>query len=147
MFLSNLRRIGETENMWREMHRLQHEMDRLFTGRDLPFSGNNPAVNIWTGEDDMIVTLEMPGVDLEDIDISVTGDTLTIKGSRTSDELKEGEMYHRRERAYGRFHRTVYLPFRVDAAKVEAKYEKGVLNIVLPRSEDDKPKKIGIKTE
>ena len=147
MFLSNVRRVGETGDVWREMQRLQHKMDRLFTGEVLPFTGRYPAVNIWAGEDDMIVTSEIPGIEPGDIDISVTGDTLTISGSRTPDELKEGEAYHRRERAYGRFNRAVQLPFKVEANKVEARYEKGVLNIVLPRAEEDKPRKISIKTE
>lgn len=147
MFLSHMGRVGELGDVWHEMQRLQHEMDRLFTGEALSFTGRYPAVNIWAGEDDMIVTSEIPGIEPGDIDISVTGDTLTISGSRTPDELKEGEAYHRRERAYGRFNRTVQLPFKVDANKVGARYEKGVLNIVLPRAEEDKPRKISIKTE
>ena len=147
MFLSNVRRFGETGEIWRDMQRLQHEMDSLFTGTTPSFTGRYPAVNIWTGEDDMIVTSEMPGIELENIDISVTGDTLTISGSRNPEKLEEGQTYHRRERAYGRFNRTVHLSFKVDASKVEARYEKGVLHIMLPRAEEDKPKKISIKTE
>ncbi|MBW2568728.1 MAG: Hsp20/alpha crystallin family protein [Deltaproteobacteria bacterium] len=147
MLLSNLRRIGETGDVWQEMQRLQHEMDRLFTGENLPFTREYPAVNIWTGEDDIIVTSEIPGIEPGNINISVTGDTLTISGSRPSDAFKEGEICHRRERAYGRFNRSIQLPFKVDADKVEAKYEKGVLKIVLPRAEENKPKKISIKTE
>lgn len=147
MFLSNLRKIGETGDVWHEMQQLQHEMDRLFAGENLPFAREYPAVNIWAGEDDMIVTSEIPGLEPGDINISVTGDTLAISGLIPKDELKEGQICHRRERAYGRFSRSVQLPFKVDADKVEAKYEKGVLKIVLPRAEEDKPKKISIKTE
>jgi len=147
MFLSNVRRFGETGDAWREMKRLQHEMGRLITGEASPFTGRYPAVNIWAGENDMIVTSEIPGIEPGNIDISVASDTLTISGSRTPEKLKEGEVYQRRERIYGRFNRTVQLPFKVDANKVGARYEKGVLNIVLPRAEEDKPRKISIKTE
>ena len=147
MLLSELRRIGRTQDVWREMRRLQHEMDRLFSGKRLPFAREYPLINIWTSENDVILTSEAPGIDHKDIDISVVGETLTLSGSRTIDELKEGETYHRQERAHGRFNRTVQLPFRVTTDEVEAKYEKGVLRITLPRVEEDKPKKIQIKTE
>jgi HSP20 family protein len=79
-----------------------------------------PAMNVWTHEDGAAVTAELPGVNTEDIDISVVGDTLTLTGSRQPDELKEDETYHRRERGYGRFTRAFQLPFQVEADKVEA---------------------------
>lgn len=147
MLLSNMRNIGRTHNVWREMQNLQNEMGRLFAGERLLFGGKYPAINVWAGENDMIVTSEIPGIDPKEIDISVKGDTLTVSGSRTPEETKEGEVYHRRERGHGRFSRTIQLPFKVDAGKVGAKYEKGVLSIKLPRAEEDKPKKISIKTE
>jgi HSP20 family protein len=85
-------------------------------------------------------------VDPGDIEISVRDDTLTLRGSRKAVELEEGTTYHRRERGSGAFARTVELPFRVEGGKVEATFEKGVLKISLPRAEEDKPKKITIKT-
>jgi HSP20 family protein len=103
-------------------------------------------MNVWAYEDGAVVTAELPGVNTEDIDISVVGDTLTLTGSRQPDELKEDETYHRRERGYGRFTRAFQLPFPVESDKVEAIFEKGVLHISLPRAEADKPKKIAIKT-
>jgi HSP20 family protein len=103
-------------------------------------------MNVWAYEDGAVVTAELPGVNTEDIDISVVGDTLTLTGSRQPDELKEDETYHRRERGYGRFTRAFQLPFQVEADKVEAIFEQGVLHISLPRAEADKPKKIAIKT-
>jgi len=134
---------------WREMERMQREMNRLFARVPTRFEGTAapayPAMNLWTDEDGAIVTAELPGVDPDDIDISVVDDILTLKGGRQPDELKEGETYHRRERRHSRFTRAFRLPFQVDADKVVAVFEKGVLNISLPRAEADKPKKIAVK--
>jgi HSP20 family protein len=102
-------------------------------------------MNVWTNEEGVVVTAELPGVEPDEIDVSVVGDTLTLTGSRRPFELKEGEKYHRRERGFGRFTRTFQLPFQVEADQVEAIFEKGVLHISLPRAEVDKPKKIAIK--
>jgi HSP20 family protein len=132
---------------WLEMDRLQREMDRLFSGVSLPFAHNFPALNVWTSEQDAVITAEIPGVDPDELDISVVDEILTLSGSRTLERLEEGETYHRQEREHGRFARTVKLPFRVNAEKVGAVYERGVLKITLPRAEEDKPKKIKIKSE
>jgi HSP20 family protein len=75
----------------------------------------------------------------------VITNTLSVSGSRKRYELGEGERYHRRERGSGDFTRSFQLPFEVEAAGVEATYEKGLLRITLPRAEEDKPKKIAIK--
>jgi HSP20 family protein len=104
-------------------------------------------VNAWLGEGDIIVTAELPGVDPGKVDISVVGDTLTISGLRETLQLKEGESYHRQERGHGRFTRSLQLPFHVDAGKVEATYDRGILQMTLPRSEADKPRKISVKSE
>ena len=133
---------------WREMERLRREMNRLF--RNWPTQARwgtapgYPAMNVWTDENSTIVTAELPGVILEDIDISVEDGTLTLRGNRQPDEV-EGVTYHRQERRYGSFLRTFRLPFRVDPEKVEATFKTGVLNIALPRAEADKPKKIAIR--
>jgi HSP20 family protein len=129
------------------MQRLQREVDRLFSGVSLPYARYFRAVNIWTGENDLLVTAQLPGIDPKELDISVLDDTLTLSGSRTLAQLKEGEIYHRQERGHGRFTRTITLPFRVKAENVSAAYEKGVLRIVLPRAEEDKPRKIVVKSE
>jgi len=135
---------------WREMERLQQEVNRLFSDTfstsDVRPAPSYPAMNIWTNAEGAVITAELPGVDPEEIDISVVGDVLTLSGSRQSDELKEGEKYHRRERSYGQFRRTFQLPFNVEADKVEAIFEKGVLHLSLPRAEAEKPKKIAVKT-
>jgi HSP20 family protein len=139
-----MRRIGSP---WFEMERLQREMDRLFSGASLPFAQNFPALNLWTGENDVVVTAELPGIEPDDLEISVLDETLTLSGTRTLEQLNEGESYHRQERGHGRFTRTVTLPFKVDSDKVAAVYERGVLQITLPRAEEDKPKKIKVKSE
>jgi len=91
------------------------------------------------------VTAELPGVDPNNLDISVINETLTLRGSRKPPELKEGETFHRRERLFGEFTRTLQLPFRVDSNAVEAHVKNGVLIVKLPRAEADKPRKVAIK--
>ncbi len=144
-----LRRSGSYWSPWREMERLRREMNSLLAtfpeSPEIRGGETYPAMNVWASEDGAIVTAELPGFDPEDIDISVVGDTLTLKGSREPAELQEGTTYHRRERGYGRFSRAFRLPFEVESDEVEAVFEKGVLSISLPRSEAEKPKKITVK--
>ena len=138
-----------SQNPWREIDRMQREMNQLL--RTFPtFSGSQvapsfPAINVWLSEEGAVVTAELPGVKPEDLDISVVGETLTLTGSRQPDELKEGEKYHRRERRFGKFTRTFQLPFTVETTNVEAKFDKGILHIALPRAEAEKPRKISVK--
>lgn len=133
----------------REVDRLQHEMNRLFESyypaRMRPIPGY-PAMNIWTSEHGLKLTAEVPGVHPEDIEINVVGETLTLNGERKADELKEDARYHRQERGYGKFTRSIQLPFPVDVGQVEATFKNGVLNIALPRAEEDKPRKITVKS-
>ncbi len=135
-------------SIWQEMDQIQREMNRLFdtTSKGRVFnSPSYPAINIWTNEDGQVISAEMPDVHPDDIDIDVTGDALSISGERKPDELIKDAHYHRRERSYGSFSRTIQLPFMVDTNKVEANFKNGVLMISLPRAEADKPKKITIK--
>jgi HSP20 family protein len=101
-------------------------------------------MNIWTDENNAILTAELPGVKTEDIDISVEDEMLTLRGSRQRDELDEVTTYHRRERRFGPFSRTFRLPFRVEADAVEATFKNGVLSVVLPRAQADRPRKIAV---
>jgi HSP20 family protein len=144
-----MRPFGAGLSPWREMARLQRDMNRLLSGTSRwpgwSTAPSYPAMNVWTDQDGVVVTAELPGVDPDDIDISVQNDTLTLRGNRAPDEVPEGGTYHRRERGSGSFTRSFQLPFQVESAKVAASYEKGVLNITLPRAEVDKPKKIAIK--
>jgi HSP20 family protein len=124
-------------------------MNRLFNQHSharLRTAPSYPAINIWANEDGQFLSAEMPGVRIEDIDISVNGDMLTISGERGSDEIPEGAQYHRKERGFGEFSRTVHLPFAVDVENVEASFKNGVLNITLPQVKAEKPKKISINS-
>lgn len=126
---------------WREMRRA------MLLGRAVPFAEDFPPLNLWSSENDAVILAEMPGIEAGKIDISVMNDVVTVSGSRREKQLEEGETYHRKERSYGRFSRRLALPFRVDSTRVDAKYEKGILKITLPRHEHDKPRKIQIKAE
>lgn len=132
-------------DVWGEMDRLHRQVHRLFepvarTGSHDSF----PAVNIWTGEDNALLTAEMPGVDPANIEVTVKDNTVTIRGDRAPDEPEEGASYLRRERGAGTFVRSLALPFHVDGDKVTARYRTGILRLTLPRRERDKPKRIAI---
>jgi HSP20 family protein len=103
-----------------------------------------PAINVWTSPDHAVVTTEIPGIVPGAIDLTIADKTLTIRGSRQPEEVKEGDSYHRRERWHGQFTKTVALPFSVEAASVTASVSNGVLTVSLPRAEAEKPKKIEI---
>lgn len=136
-------------SVWREMDHLQRQMNRIFDDSFTPRyrqAPAYPAMNVWTSEEGLKITAEVPGVNPKDIDISVIGNTLTLTGVREPDEQKEGSRYHRQERGYGNFTRSLQLPYSVNVNKVEANFKNGVLNIALPRAEEDKPKKIAIKS-
>jgi len=135
--------------VWREVDRLQQDMNRLFETysplRQRQAAGY-PAMNIWTNEQGVMLTAETPGVHPDDIDINVVGETLTLTGQRTPDKLDQGDRYHRQERGYGKFTRSIQLPFPVDVNQVEATFQNGVLHISLPRAEASKPRKIAVKS-
>jgi HSP20 family protein len=101
-------------------------------------------MNLYAGDEGVILTAELPGLEPDDLEITVLGETLTLSGSRNMGDVEEGVKYHRRERGQGQFNRTVQLPFVVDSESVEAKFTNGVLHVVLPRAEEDKPRKISV---
>lgn len=138
--------IGRFSDVLPEMQRLQREMNRMLSFVTEPYDNDEfPPLNAWVGEEDVIVTAEIPGIDRDKLDISITNDILKISCERDREVLKTVESYHRQERNYGKFTRTLQLPFNVDSEKAQAKYEKGILHIKMPRAEIDKPKKITIK--
>jgi len=131
------------------LNQFQQEMNRVF---DRWGDGRNslapayPAVNAWEEGETLRVEAELPGLNLEDLEIFVTGQNqLTIKGERKV-AVPEGSVQHRQERGFGNFVRTLTLPFPVDDAKVEARLENGVLSIVLPKHEAAKPRRIAVKS-
>jgi len=136
--------VSKMLRLWdpfQEMAAFERDFDRLLTRSR---TGGYPPVNVYTDENDVMITSEIPGIDPATIDLSVTGDTLTLKGDRKPQELKNGDTWHRQERGYGSFSRTIRLPYIVEGNKVNAAYEHGVLTITLPRSEADKPRKINV---
>lgn len=134
---------------WTEMNRLAREMDRLFgsngngVGRGMSV-GTYPALNVWEDEDQLYAEAELPGFSLDELEIYVTGNQLTIKGERRSPE-SEGGTWHRQERGYGKFARMVELPGELDGDKVSAVFKDGVLLITLPKTEAVKPRRIEVK--
>jgi len=107
----------------------------------------SPAIDVFEKGDKFVVKVELPGMKEDDIDVSVVGDTLTIKGEKkTETEVNEGD-YHHSERSYGSFMRSIALPSTVDASKIAAEYEEGVLEINLPKKPEVKPKKVTVSVK
>ena len=140
---------------FRDLISLREAMDRLFEesfvrpwgGWLRPSGAETLAVDMYETDDSVVVKATVPGVQPEDLDISVTGDTLTIRGEvRREEEVKE-ENYLRRERYYGTFCRSLPLPTQVVAEDAEAVFENGVLTLTLPKAEEVKPKSIKVKTK
>jgi HSP20 family protein len=131
-------------DLFREMIRRQNEAS-LWGGGRLLDETVFPLVNVWASPDEAIVTAELPGVTIDALDVTVHQNTLTLRGKRDP-ETPQGEdlITHRQERAHGPFVRTGVLPFRVDADKVSAKFERGILIVTLPRPDADKPHKVKI---
>jgi HSP20 family protein len=132
---------------------LRDAMDRLLeesfvrpqAGALAPAGPGSLALDMYETDDAVVVKSPIPGVDPDDIDISVTGDTLTIKGeTKVEKEVKE-DNYIRRECRYGSFARTVAIPTSIVADKAEAEFDNGILTLTLPKAEEVKPKPIQIK--
>jgi len=132
-----------------DLVRLQREMDRLRRRATRPVARRGsrifPSVIISATEDRLLVRAEVPGMKLENFDISVSGDTLTVQGTRVVGEELEGGWYHRRERESGSFSRAIRLPAAVDGDRAEAAYAAGVLTISLPLKQPAKPREIPVK--
>ena len=105
-----------------------------------------PPVDVYEDEQNLILKLEVPGVNEEDLNLSVENNTLTIQGERKFEKEEKEENFHRIERRYGSFTRTFKLPNTVDADKVDANYAKGILKITLAKRAEAKPKQIKVGT-
>ena len=145
MFSPSLWRIRRFSDAMPEMLQLQREMNRLFSNVGQKAPQDYPAVNIWEKNGSAVVTAELPGIDPEKLDISVSGDILALSGTAQPVNFTGNETYLRQERGIGSFKRSIQLPFSVNAQEVEARYERGILMIALPRMKEDLPKKIKIK--
>jgi HSP20 family protein len=123
--------------------------DRFFEG--WPFKaaeagGWMPAVDVSEKPKEVIVKAELPGMDPKEIDISMQGNVLTLRGERKQEKEEKEESYHRVERSYGAFSRSVRLPAEVQPDKVKATYKDGVLTIEMPKTKEEAVKKIEVKT-
>lgn len=130
-------------------NRLREEMDRLF-GSLVPTQPNSwfdvaayPPVNVWENGEAIFVEAEVPGLALEDLELSVHGDALTIGGERKVPVTEAA--YHRRERGNGKFRRVLRLPVPIDQDKIDASLKEGVLLLTLPKAPEARPRKIAVK--
>lgn len=128
---------------FRELSRLQREMNGLlsgFRGRGYEF----PEVNVWADENEAVLKSEVPGVEPDDLEVTVHGNVLTLEGERKEPALAEEQSYQRRERGTGHFVRSVRLPYEVNPERIEASLRHGVLTVRVPRREESKPRKISV---
>ena len=141
---------------FRELEELERRFEDIFgrpflpaAWRRLPIEerGWAPPIEVFEKEDKFVVKAELPGMKEEDIDVSVVGDTLTIKGERKAETEVKEEDYYCCERSYGSFLRSIALPSNVDAKKIEASFEDGVLEVSLPKAAEVKPKKITVSAK
>jgi len=122
---------------------LRRDIDSLFDnflrGVDTEFFGSGsgvftPKADVRENDKELRVTIELPGMDEKDIDLSLSGDMLTIRGEKKEEQEDKGKDYFRLERSYGSFSRTIPLPVEVESGKIDAYFKKGVLTITLPKS-------------
>jgi len=136
---------------FREFSTLQDRMNRLFRetqgsseDESLTSSSFAPAVDVYEDEHNVTLKIEVPGIDEKDIDVRIENNALTVHGERKIEKEEKEENYRRVERQYGSFTRTFNLPPTVDAEKVQADYDKGVLKVTLPKKAEAKPKQIKV---
>jgi HSP20 family protein len=136
---------------FRELEEMEQRLEEIFgrPWRRLPTEerGWAPPIDVFEKEDKFVVKAELPGMKREEIDVSVVGDTLTIKGERKSESEVKEEDYYCSERVYGSFLRSITVPTAVDVEKIEASYENGVLEVSLPKAPEVKPKKVEVSVK
>ncbi len=139
---------------FRELTTFREEMDKLWNRFFGEWPSKEPSRGEWAPsldvsetKDNIVVKAEVPGMDAKDIDISLTNDVLTVKGEKKQEKEEKEENYHRIERSYGAFSRSIRLPREVQSDKIKANYKNGVLKITLPKSEEAKKKEIKIKVD
>ncbi len=154
MALERWRPFSQAVERWdpfRDVTDIQTEMNRLFGnffGRPLRAGTGDrvwaPVVDVYETKDELVVSAELPGVNEKEVQVSITGDVLTIKGERSQEREMKEENSYRLEWFFGKFERNVPLPIPVESGKVKATYKNGVLEIRLPKAEAVKPKEIKI---
>jgi HSP20 family protein len=137
-------------NPFEELERMRRQMDWLSSGLSRGFLGETsagvfPLMNVTEDKNNYYIRAELPGLKADELDISVTGDTLSISGEKKLPAEDGKAQYHRREREAGTFSRIVNLPAQIDTGKVEARCTDGILTVTLPKAEVSKPKQITVK--
>jgi HSP20 family protein len=136
------------QRRWDPFRDFQREVGRLFESLEpLPswrVVRQFPAINLYDASDRYVLTAQLPGVAPEDVDLSITGETLTMRGERKRPEGVSDESYRRQERQFGRWTRTVTLPDRVDSTQVSATFSEGILTVTVPKAESARPRQITI---
>lgn len=138
-------------DLWRGLDLLQRRMDQLLDDSHREgwpgFAGAFPLVNLWEDDVNVYAECELPGMELDALEIQVTGGSLlTIKGGRGQPE-QPGGVWHRQERGFGAFTRVLELPVDVDPDRVEARLAHGVLTVTLPKAEAARPRRISVRAE
>jgi HSP20 family protein len=147
MAISALRPLGELTSLRREMDRL---LERFFGEAPGPglYGGTwEPRLDMAETKDMLTIKAELPGLESKDLDVSVSGDVLTIKGEKKQETEEKDEQRHIVERRYGAFVRMVRLPTSVAQGKIKASFKNGVLTINLPKTEEAKPQAIPVSSE
>ncbi len=139
--LHEQRRRDAFDELQREMGRLLENLGPLHSNRRVH---RYPPLNLYDADDRYILTVHLPGMVASDIDLTITGETLTLHGERKRSEGVKDESYRRQERPMGRWSRSVTLPDRVESALVEASFANGILTVSLPRAESAKPRQITV---
>jgi HSP20 family protein len=129
---------------------LQREVGRLLEGLD-PFQAQRaarqyPAINVHDAGESYVLAAQLPGVAPDDVELTITGETLTMRGERKRPEGVKDDSYRRQERPVGRWSRTITLPDRVDSAQVSATFTNGILTVNLPKAESAKPRHITVSS-
>lgn len=140
-------------DVFREMEQLHREIDDVFRSAGLGrlfapsgLAGNTfPRINLREDDDHVYAEALLPGVDPDKIEISMLGSTLTLAGERQDEAKTNGRTWHRRERAFGKFVRTIELPVQVDVEKAEAGFRNGLLQVTLPKAAAARPRAIDIR--
>ena len=134
---------------FRDVHRMQEEMGRLFDDRLITRGGESvgwtPACDVFEDDEGVALRFELAGVDPKDVDIRFENGVLTMRGERKLDREDKRENYHRIELSYGTFTRSFSLPGTIDAEKIRAESKNGVLTVHLPKKPEAKPKSIQVK--
>jgi HSP20 family protein len=153
-WLRKEKRIMRTLAPWTGFGGLRKEMDRLFErfgDWDLPemrvFGEWTPSLDVLETKDALVVKAEIPGIESNDISVSLEGQMLTIKGEKRHEKEEKDEQFYRAERSYGAFARTVRLPASVDGSKVTATYKNGLLTVTMPKAPGAKGNLIPVKAE